>query len=92
MIKLLPRDLQLGDLIDLEFADNAFATALVFKVTAEFVVARRPYMAHAGFTCSGGEPNSSSVIVYIGHEDVTFMKSSERPLKVVRRATKADFR
>lgn len=86
------KDLQLGDVIDLEFADSHFPTAMVFYIDQDVVKMRRPYMAHADFSMSGGKPGASQVIVYMGHEDVTYLKSDTRPMRLVSRESEGAIR
>ena len=80
MEKVRASELSLGDVV--RFDTECFGDALVKRIErnidgqVSWVHVERPFMAHEDFTCSGG-PNATSVIAYIGHEDVALYGSSE---------------
>lgn len=80
MAKVRASELKLGDVV--RFDTECFGDALVKKIERDgdgnvrWVTVERPFMQHEDFSCSGGK-NATSVIAYIGHEDVVLYGSSE---------------
>jgi len=70
--------LGLGDIIEL--FDDGYGTATVQQVTADEVIAFRPYVHTADFSYTGG------VMCYIGTETVKMGRCSDRTVKLLRKA------
>lgn len=79
------KDLRLGDTVRLGFAP--YGDAIVYKLTADSVGLRRPYMVTADFSMGGDNPPHTQVITYVGLEDFNMSRtmSDKSPFMVVKR-------
>ena len=74
---ILPRDLQLAD--NVRLGDGPYMDAVVVQIKDDMIHLRRPYMATADFSYTGG------VIATIGLEEVKLWKGDQRPLELLSR-------
>lgn len=75
----------LGDIVSLGW-DDGYHSATVTQVHADGTVDLfRPYTHTSDFSCSGREKGSSSVIPYVGFEEIRHVNPSR--LKVLRKNT-----
>lgn len=77
MNKILPKDLQLADTVRL--GDGPYMDAVVTQIKNRRIHLRRPYMATAGFSYTGG------VVATIGLEEITLWDGDSRPLTLLER-------
>lgn len=71
-------ELQLGDIISLDFADIVYDVATVTQIEDGKVTLTRPYLQTSNFTCTSG------VIPYLGWEEIIYSLSDARPLRRLR--------
>jgi hypothetical protein len=70
-------ELQLGDVVTPTYRQiSPWDACIVEKVTPTQVTLFRPYGTCSDFSCSGGEPDSHSVICYTGIEEYTVFRDS----------------
>lgn len=77
MTRILPKDLQLADTVRL--GDGPFMDAVVTQIKTNRVHLRRPYIATADFSYTGG------VIATIGLEEIELWHGDSRPLILLER-------
>ena len=86
--KVYTKDLQLGDFVrPTTGVEDSFRDGVVCKVTPEYVSIFRPYVRTEDFSMSGGTPDSSAVITYIGAETYSVFKDSAQSWILFRRQT-----